>query len=278
MKEDDFLFYKSLLQEKSGLFLTPEKTYLLSTRLTPLSKTLGYASLEEYTRFLRHAGDQAAHDIVIQAMTTNETSFFRDIKPFQLLRSKLLPWAMDRRKGKKALRIWSAACSTGQEAYSIAMILRELGEQTEEWNLEILGTDIADSVLQQAQSGIFNNFEIQRGLSMPQIVRNFTQAGNMWTVKDELRRFVRFRKFNLLDSPSRLGAFDIIFCRNVLIYFDQETKLQVLRSLYMALPDDGILLLGSCENVMADKTNFCAIDGMHGVYIKKHAEDIFKAA
>lgn len=269
MNKDDFKFYHDFLLARSGLFLTAEKTYLLETRLKPLSRTLGFDDLAAYTRYLRQEKSEEALTAVIEAMTTNETSFFRDIKPFHHLRHDFLPYFFEKRAAQKRLRLWSAAASSGQEAYSIAMILREMADKISGWNIDILGTDIADTVLQQARRGEYNNFEIQRGLSMPMIVRHFHQTGASWTIKDELRRMVSFRKFNLLDPVAPLSCFDLIFCRNVLIYFSPEKKLQVLQSLATALMPDGILILGSCEGAMGEQSGFMPHPAMHGAYVKK---------
>ncbi len=268
MNEQDFKFYQDTLQARAGIFLTPEKVYLLNTRLTPLCRTLGFDTLEDYTRHLKSVTDKSALTQMIEAMTTNETSFFRDVRPFQHLKENILPALMACRGDMRRLRIWSAACSTGQEAYSIAMTVREHLPEKAGWKVDIIGTDIADHVLAQAQSGLYNNFEIQRGLSMPQIVRHFDQKGNDWVIKDELRRMVQFSHFNLLDNPAKLGRFDVIFCRNVLIYFSAETKLKVLRTLYNSLHEDGVLLLGSCENVMSAQSGFASCPDMYGVYRK----------
>lgn len=268
MNEQDFRFYQEILQAESGICLSADKIYLLNTRLTPLCRTLGFETLEDYTRHLKTAVDRMALTQMIEAMTTNETSFFRDVKPFQHLKGKILPDLLARRGDMRRLRIWSAACSTGQEAYSVAMTLKEAVQPDSGWQIDIRGTDIADQVLQKAITGRYNNFEIQRGLSMPQIVRHFEQSGGDWVIKDELRRMVKFSYFNLLESPARLGRFDIIFCRNVLIYFNAETKLKVLKALHGALADDGVLLLGSCENAMSDKSGFQSCPEMHGVYRK----------
>jgi chemotaxis protein methyltransferase CheR len=272
---EDFTFYRDILQGHSGIFLTPEKTYLLTTRLMPLCKTLGFETLDDYTGHIRRRLDDTDLNMIIGAMTTNETSFFRDVKPFHYLKHNILPGFLQRRGPGKRGRIWSAACSTGQEAYSIAMTVREGVEKSQAPQCDIIGTDIADHVLKKAQDGEYNNFEIQRGLSMPMIVRNFTQKDQNWVVKDDLKTMVRFKKFNLLDHMAKLGQFDIIFCRNVLIYFNPETKLKVLQSIYAAMPPDGVLLLGSCENVMSEKTHFTPLENMHGVYIKDNATHLF---
>jgi chemotaxis protein methyltransferase CheR len=281
MNEIDFKFFQKLLLEKSGLHLTADKTYLLETRLSPLGKTLGFESLSDFVKHLSQAPNSSDIKAVIEAMTTNETSFFRDTKPFQHFKKAILPALVERRKDNKRINIWSAAASTGQESYSIAMTLHEQKEILKDYRVEIIGTDIDETVIKQAQEGIYNNFEIQRGLSMPMIVKNFDQKGDNWQIKPSLRQMVKFKIHNLLNNPQSLGPQDIIFCRNVLIYFNSYIKVKVLQNLYSLLPDDGFLFLGSCENIMSSATESVPIPHYHGVYIKrtstKYYEDLLKA-
>lgn len=158
------------------------------------------------------------------------------------------------------------------------MIIRDMEEKFSGWTIEILGTDIADHVLHKARAGEYNNFEIQRGLPMPMIVRHFLQKDGQWVIKDELRRHTEFKKFNLVENPARLGMFDIVFCRNVLIYFNQDTKLQVLKNLRSVMAPDGVLLLGSCENALSDRSGFRAVENMHGCYMReKEITPLFRA-
>lgn len=269
MHAADFELYRDILLKHSGIHLTPEKEYLLTTRITPLCKTLGFATLEEYTKNLRQTMAADSINMVVEAMTTNETSFFRDIKPFTFLKTRALPYLLQARQRERKIRIWSAACSTGQEAYSIAMTFQEMGDKFEGWNIEIVGTDIASHVVKKATAGEYNNFEIQRGLSMPVILKNFEQRDNLWYIKDHLKKGVKFQKFNLLQNPSHLGKFDIIFCRNVLIYFNPETKSAVLKNLQSCMSEDGILALGSSENIMGLKTSLVSIPDAHGFYSQK---------
>jgi chemotaxis protein methyltransferase CheR len=269
MQSADFELYRDILLKNSGIFLTPEKEYLLTTRVTPLCKTLGFSTLEEYTNHIRKTMNPDAINMVVEAMTTNETSFFRDIKPFNFLRERAFPYLLRERANQKKIRIWSAACSTGQEAYSMAMILQDMSEKFSGWSIEIFGTDIASHVVKKATAGEYNNFEIQRGLSMPVILKNFEQRDNMWYIKDHLKKGIRFQKFNLLQNPSHLGKFDIIFCRNVLIYFNPETKSTVLKNLQSCLASDGVLALGSSENIMGLKTELSPIPDAHGFYSQK---------
>lgn len=277
MNDDDFAFYQKILLDRSGLAITTEKIYLLNARLGPLSQSLGFKDLNSFTADLRKNLHPQNLARVVEAMTTNETSFFRDIKPFDYLRQFLLPYYMQERAGTKKIRIWSAACSTGQEPYSIAMIARDLMKKSPDWRFEIVATDLSDDVLDKAKRGEYNHFEIQRGLSMPVIVQNFTQKGQIWAIKDEVRSMVSFSKFNLIEDTRRLGVFDVIFCRNVLIYFNLDGKLKVLKALENNLCDDGSLFLGSCENIHSDRTGFEQIADKYGLYIKKNKAEKLKS-
>lgn len=250
MNPEDFAYYKKFLYEKSGLSLTEEKTYLLLSRLTPVARKNGFEDLEAMSKSLRIMRDTKLEKQVIDAMMTNETLFFRDDKPFKQLRSAVLPAVIKSREGRKSLRIWSAACSTGQEPYSIAMTILETIPKPEEWNITILATDLSDVALAQAMRAEFNQFEIQRGLPTPMVMKYFKQSGNSWKVQDKVRDMVRFENFNLLDKMDRFPTFDIIFCRNVLIYFDEETKKKILDRLQKKLPPDGFLFLGGAETVI----------------------------
>lgn len=266
MDDSDFQFYQKILLDHSGLALTPEKTYLLNTRLTPVAQNLGYPSLDEMTKSVRSSLNPAAVSAIVQAMTTNETSFFRDTKPFQYLKDKVFPYFLKRNEMTKTLRIWSAACSAGQEPYSIAMLAKDFFADKPGWNYHIVATDIADEILQQARNGVYNQFEIQRGLTIQMVVKNFTQKETNWEIKDDLKKNVTFKKFNLLDPMEGLGPFDIIFCRNVLIYFNAEMKEGVLNKMAKRLNKDGFLFLGACETVMGMKTPFKPSAGMTGVH------------
>lgn len=250
MNTDDFNFYKKMLQEKSGLFLSEDKIYLLESRLSPVLRKWMFGNLEEMTRALRLTPDRKLLTEVIDAMTTNETLFFRDDKPFRYVRTSLLPGIIKARENKKHLRVWSAACSTGQEPYSIAMTLCETMPKPENWKVDILATDISETALTQASNGTFNQFEMQRGLPIHMLMKYFTQNGQVWKANEKIRNMIKFEAFNLLDRMEKHGTFDIIFCRNVLIYFDEETKKRVLQGLVKRLAPDGALLLGGSETVI----------------------------
>ena len=271
MKIADFEIYKSMLYERSGLVITPDKSYLLDSRLTPIAKKWGYPSLDSMTVQLRAIPDEAMIKDIVEAMTTNETSFFRDSKPFQIFQDTVLPHMLEARKSRRTLRIWCAACSSGQEPYSLAMILKDKEQELRGWRFEIMATDISDDILNTAKKASYSQFEVQRGLPIQFLMKYFTQDGEVWKLKDEIRNMVKFSSFNLLGNMSSLGVFDVIFCRNVLIYFDEKTKGQVLEKMERQMESDGFLFLGGAETVLGITNKFVAKPEKRGLYIKSSA-------
>lgn len=263
MNPDSFTFIAALVKSRSGLVLTPDKGYMLETRLGPLLKRDGFASLDALAARLRDPRAASLAEAVTEALTTNESSFFRDGKPFEHLR-KVLPTLARARPAGSTLRIWSAACSTGQEAYSIAMLLEEVS--LEGRRSEIIGTDIAEGVVQRARDGYFSQFEVQRGLPARLLVKHFRQEEGRWRVSPELRGMVRFERGNLLGELRGFGRFDVIFCRNVLIYFDAPTKSRVLNALAAQLLPDGVLYLGGAETVLGLTDRLVPVPGERGAY------------
>ncbi|MBY0332369.1 MAG: protein-glutamate O-methyltransferase CheR [Acetobacteraceae bacterium] len=258
-----------LVKARSGLVLTPDKLYMLETRLAPMLRQQGIASLDALAlRLGRGAPEERLAAAVTEALTTNETSFFRDGTPFEHLR-KVLPKLTMARPPGAAVRIWSAACSTGQEAYSVAMLAAELAPQLGGRRVEILGTDIAEEILARAREGAFTQFEVQRGLPVQMLVKYFRQdpaGGGRWRIAEPLRAMARFQSFNLLGDPRALGTFDVIFCRNVLIYFDPPTKAQVLAAVASRLAPDGYLYLGGAETVLGLTDRLVPVPGQRGVH------------
>lgn len=245
----EFSFLADLIRTHSGIYLTADKEYLLENRLLPLAKELGLNTLNELISHLQKKQDALFLVRLIEAMTTNESFFFRDIKPFKGLCDVIVPHILSKNPGKKNLRIWSAACSTGQEAYSILMSIMEVpalaGIQC-----EIIATDLDRNVLDKASKGLYSQFEVQRGVPINLLLKYFTQQGEQWQIKDILTKQVKFQQFNLLQNPAALGKFDIIFCRNVLIYFNDETKEKVLTNLRGQMHPHAALILGSTENLL----------------------------
>ncbi|MFZ5608719.1 MAG: CheR family methyltransferase [Pseudomonadota bacterium] len=273
MRAQDFELLARLLRERSGLVLTPEKTYLLESRLTPLARRNGYETLDRLIEEIRAKSDEELIREVTEAMTTNESFFFRDMTPFDNMKNHVLPMLRQKKAVDRRIRIWCAACSTGQEPYSLAMLLKENEAQWQGWRIEIIGTDIARNVLKKAQEGIYSQFEVQRGLPIQLMIKYFTQNGDLWQISKDLREMVTYKEFNLLSPFSGLGQFDVVFCRNVLIYFDPATKGEILRRLHGVMPVHGSLFLGAAETVIGITDKFKAVKGLRGLYVPTEAAD-----
>ena len=250
MTDVDFDFLRAYLKTRSGLALTAEKRYLIESRLSPICRRFNLAGLPQLVSALRGGRDLVMEKAVVEAMTTNETFFFRDRTPFDLFKDVLLPEAIARRAAQRKLRIWCAAASTGQEPYSLAMLLQEAAPKLAGWNIDLVATDLSTEVLEKAKAGLYSHFEVQRGLPVQLLVKNFEQIGEQWRISQTLRSMVDFCPLNLLHPFETLGTFDIIYCRNVLIYFDAPTKGDVLGRLSASLSPDGALLLGAAETVI----------------------------
>jgi chemotaxis protein methyltransferase CheR len=245
---EDFSFLAKLMREHTAILLEPGKEYLALSRLDPLVRDLGVETIGELVEQLRTtAEDSELHERVIDALTTNETTFFRDVSPFDSLRTTVLPELIERRARTRTLSIWSAGCSSGQEPYSIAMAIREHFPQLATWNLSILGSDISPSVLERARRGRYGQLEVNRGLPAHLLVRHFTRAGMEWEIQEPIRRMVRFQRRNLITEWRGLPPFDLVFMRNVMIYFDVESKRDVLARMHQQLAANGYLLLGASE-------------------------------
>jgi chemotaxis protein methyltransferase CheR len=257
-----------LLKKRSGLVLGAEKSYLLESRLSPLAKKHKLANLDDLVTALTKDPNGALATKVVEAMTTNESLFFRDSRPFEQLKKTLLPALAKARGATRSLRVWSAACSHGQEPYSIAMTIKEMGPLFAGWKIEILATDIAQEVMARAKSGLFTQFEVQRGLPVTLLVKYFAKSGTRWQVDAGIRAMVNFKEFNLLGDMRSLGQFDLIFCRNVLIYFDPPTKRKVLDGLAQRLVPDGALFLGGAETVLGLTEAVAPVPNERGLYMK----------
>jgi chemotaxis protein methyltransferase CheR len=246
----DFDALRQLLSRTSGLSLDAEKAYLAESRLQPLLQRAGVDDFGALVKLLLSGKNPELVRDAIDAMTTNETFFFRDRAPFENFRNVVLPYLLQARKDVRQIRIWCAACSSGQEPYSLAMLLDEEGNKLSGWNVDILATDLSRSVIAAAREGVYTQFEMQRGLPISQLLRYFRQEGDRWRINEYLRSRVRFEEFNLLSDYSELGRFDVIFCRNVLIYFDVPTKQNALNRMAQVLAPDGYLVLGATETVV----------------------------
>jgi chemotaxis protein methyltransferase CheR len=261
----DYEFLRRFLKERSGLDLSADKQYLVESRLLPLARKANLPGLPELVAKLKGGADALTTEVV-EAMTTNETFFFRDKVPFDHLRGTILPELLQARAGRRSLRIWCAASSTGQEPYSIAMCLKEMSPALAGWRVEILATDLSQAVLEKSKSGMFSQFEVQRGLPIQMLVKYFTQTGELWQLNADIRAMVQFRQLNLLQDFSHLGAFDIVFCRNVLIYFDQHTKIGIFNRLARLMEPDGFLVLGAAETVVGLSDAFKPHPERRGLY------------
>ena len=265
MKPGDFDFIANLVRDRSGLVLTPDKSYLVESRLGPITRREGIASLDELVSIMRLRGDLRLIDAVVDAMTTNETFFFRDKTPFEHLQNIILPDLVAKKRGG-TIRIWCAAASTGQEPYSIAMVIDQLGHKMGGCKVEILGTDISERCLEKAKTGIYTQFEVQRGLPVQHLMKYFKKDGENWRINDQIKNTVRYRQMNLLDDFRTLGKFDIIFCRNVLIYFDIATKKRVLERMATQVEGTGYLLMGAAETVLGITDSFKPVPHARGLY------------
>lgn len=261
----DYEFLRKLLRERSGLDLSVDKQYLVESRLIPLARRGGLNGIAELVQKIK-SGSEALTSEVVEAMTTNETFFFRDKIPYDNLREAVLPALLQARASRRSLRIWSAASSTGQEPYSIAMCLKEYGAALAGWRIEILATDLSQAVLEKSKAGIFSQFEVQRGLPIQLLVKYFAQVGDLWQLNADIRGMVQHRQLNLLQDFSHLGTFDVIFCRNVMIYFDQDTKAGILERFTKVIEPDGVLALGAAESVVGISDAFKPYPERRGLY------------
>jgi len=263
----DYDFLRQYLKARSGLVLSADKQYLVESRLLPVARRAGLANLGELVAALRRAQDNVLMTTVVEAMTTNESFFFRDKVPFEHFRLTIMPALLAARKSSRSIRIWCAAAATGQEPYSLAMALKDLQAELTGWRIELLATDLSGEVLEKARSGLYTQFEVQRGLPIQLLIRHFSQSGELWQLAPELRAMVRYRQLNLLADFSQLGTFDLIFCRNVLIYFDQETKSDVLDRMARVTAGDGYLVLGAAETVVGLTQRFKMVPDKRGLYV-----------
>jgi chemotaxis protein methyltransferase CheR len=251
---ENYRFLQEHVHSQVGIVLEDNKHYLFESRLAPIVKRHGLGSINDLCVLLRAKRDVELAHQVVEAMTTNETYFFRDPSQYEAIRTILLPRLKEERRDTRNLRFWSAASSTGQEAYSLAMLLLENGLQ--EWNMQILGTDFSDKVVERARSGIYQQIEVNRGLPAALLVKYFRRCGLEWQLSDAVRRMVRFETIDLRKSMRTLGPFDLVFCRNVMIYFDNETKRNIMKEIHSTLFRGGWLLLGGAETAFSLEERF----------------------
>ena len=261
----EYEYLRKLLREHSGLDLSTDKQYLIESRLLPLSRNAGLSGISELVQKIK-GGSPSITAQVVEAMTTNETFFFRDKVPFDHFRDAIMPGILQARASRRSVSIWCAAGSTGQEPYSLAMSLKEMGAALAGWRVEILATDLSQEALEKSRAGIYSQFEVQRGLPIQMMVKYFKQAGEFWQINADIRAMVQHRKLNLLHDFSKLGVFDVIFCRNVLIYFDQDTKIDIFNRLARMTAPDGFLVLGAAETVVGLTDVFKPYPERRGLY------------
>ena len=265
MNPPDYEYLRKLLKDHSGLDLSADKQYLIESRLLPLSRKCGVPGIGDLVQKMK-GGSSSIVAQVVEAMTTNETFFFRDKIPFDHFRDSIMPEMLKARAARRSIRIWCAAGSTGQEPYSLAMCLKEMGAALAGWRVDIIATDLSQEVLEKSKSGIYSQFEVQRGLPIQLLVKYFKQNGELWQISPDIRAMIQHRQLNLLHDFSQLGAFDVIFCRNVLIYFDQDTKINIFGRLAKAMEPDGFLVLGAAETVVGLTDVFKPFPDKRGLY------------
>ncbi len=266
MTPHDYEYLRKLLKARSGLVLTAEKHYLVESRLLPLARRFGLFNLTGLVAKLKGPDAEALIVEVVEAMTTNESFFYRDKVPFDHFRETVMPALLAARRNSRRIRIWCAAASSGQEPYSLALCLKEMGKELRGWRVEIVATDLSTDVLEKAKSGIYSQFEVQRGLPVLMLIKYFAQVGEMWQIAPEIRGMVKYLPLNLLHNFSSLGRFDVVFCRNVLIYFDQATKIDVLERIADVTERDGFLVLGGAETVVGLTGRFRPVADRRGLY------------
>ncbi len=260
-------YVRDIVRQRSAIALDATKDYLIETRLGPVAKAQGYTGIDELVARAR-AGEAGLHVKIVEAITTHETSFFRDTHPFQVLTSDVLPRLVAARVTSRRLTVWSAACSSGQEIYSIAMLALERFPALASWPIHLIGTDLSEQVLARARDARFSQLEVNRGLPAALLVKYFDRAGTQWVIKDPVRELVEFRQLNLIDKlPASLRP-DIVFLRNVLIYFERESKRMILDAIRAVIAPDGVLFLGSSETTLNVADGWEPVTGGPATYYK----------
>ncbi|MGD1887766.1 MAG: CheR family methyltransferase [Cohaesibacteraceae bacterium] len=272
MTPADYDFLRQYLKDNSGLVLSNDKQYLIDSRLMPVARDAGLTSISELVAKLKTPLGRSVGEKVVEAMTTNESFFFRDKTPFENFKEVMLPNMMEARRTQRSIRIWCAAASTGQEPYSIAMILKDMGLKASAFRFDIIGTDISREVLDRAKAGTYSQFEVQRGLPIQMLLEYFKQEGDTWIISQAIRQMVQLRQLNLFDAFTSLGKFDIVFIRNVLIYFEQSAKVDILERVAKQMAPDGYMVLGAAETVVGLTDAFVAVQGHRGLYQPKSAQ------
>ncbi len=261
LEKSDFNFISQLVQEKAAIQLEAGKEYLVETRLQPLAKANGFNTIAELVGKLKQESFNTLHRKVVEAMATHETTFFRDIHPFEVMKKTLLPELIKKRSAQKKLQIWCAASSSGQEPYSIAILLKENFPMLADWSVKVIATDISSFILARAREGCYSQLEVNRGLPAPLLVKYFKKNGLEWKVRDDIREMIEFRELNLIEPYNLSGKMDFVFIRNVLIYFDLKTKKSILEKIRGVMQPDGYLFLGGAETLLSMNLKFQRMQG-----------------
>ncbi|MFY9839385.1 MAG: protein-glutamate O-methyltransferase CheR [Xanthobacteraceae bacterium] len=262
----DYAFLRQCIKARCGLVLSADNQDLVESRLLPVARKAGFNRLGELVVALKNTRNSAIMTAMVEALVTSETFFFRDKTAFDYIRGTIMPTLLAEGRQSRTIRIWCAAASTGQEAYSLALSLRDLEESLAGWTVEILATDLSNRLLDRARRGLYTHFEVQRGLPIKLLIKHFTRSGEQWQIAPELRAMVMWQQLNLLSDFSCLGSFDVIFCRNALTYFDRETKRDVLDRLADVTARDGYLVLGAKETIVGLTDRFRAVAEQRGLY------------
>lgn len=265
MRPDDISFVVSLCRAKAGLKVSAEKTYLIESRLAPVARREGYESIPDLLAAVRAKREEPLIWSVVEAMTLGESAFFRDRAPFDAFRDEIYP-TLARARGGEAVKVWSAACAGGQEVYSLAMLITEMRDGGAPVNVELAASDISARALEKAQSGLYSQFEIQRGLPIRQLVQHFEKVDDLWRLSADIRRMVRWRRINLIAGLGAVGRWDVVFCRNVLSGLDAPYQKKVLEDLMLVLPEDGYLVLGAKESAQIAGDAFRPVAGSPGLF------------
>lgn len=268
MNSADFEFLSGFLKRRSGFVLAPGKAGIVKNKLEPVAQRFGFRKVDALLAELRHEPEELSR-AVTEAMTVNESSFFRDRACFDYVKSAIVPALMKVRANARRLRIWCAAASSGQEAYSLAILLDEMKLIESGWKIDLIATDLSSEMVARARDGLYLDYEVARGLPVQLLLQYFTQSGNHWRVHDRLRRMVSFRPFNLLDSFGWLGQIDLVFCRNVLLYFDAQERFYTLERLSRTLAPDGYLALGATDECTS--SSFAAVGRVRGIFMRTNA-------
>jgi chemotaxis protein methyltransferase CheR len=270
MTRDDLNFLAQIVRRRAGIVLPPHKTQFVEGQLAPVMRRFGFRTVDALLAELRHGRDTLAR-AVTEAMTTNESSFFRDRAAFEQFRDLVLPRLIEARAKTKRLRIWCAACAAGQEPYSIAMLLDDAKLAAQGWKIDLIATDLSAEMIARAEEGVYSHFEVQRGLAIRRLVAHFDEDCGNWRIRENLRRMVTFRQFNLLDSYGWLDDLDVVFCRNVLIYFGHQTKVDVIDKIAELLQPDGALMLGHAESLRGVSDVMLPLEQAPEIFVKSKA-------